>query len=711
MTDLFISYSRKDLTFVQQLYDKLKEANRDIWIDLEDIPPTAAWMQEIQAGIEGANAFVFVISPDSVVSEVCRMEIEHAVKNNKRLIPILHRDVPDRSLIHPSLASHNWLFFRENDNFERAYNWLINALDTDLGFARMHTRLLVRSIEWEDRKRDDSYLLRGTDLTEAENWLASSMGKRPEPTQLQTQYIFASRRAASTRQRNTLVGVTFGFVVSLALAVLALILYQQARDARQRAEESQGTAVAALISVNDTRATAQAQEESFRATINALDINRPVPSLDDPSGTGGDSPESTLTELAFAPTIVETALATQGVNAFPTPTPYNPEATAEEVELEEDSTVELLLRVENYRRADTPERRAFARSELLSTLQNQVLIQSTSLTGHNGAVQDVAYSPNGQILASASDDNSIILWDANTLERIGLPFYGHQAGVTGIEFSSNGQNIASSSRDGTVIIWDIASGQIVRQLTGHANWVLGVAYSPNGNLIASASGDGTIILWDAANGTNLRTLTGHNGSVFSIAFSPDGQTLASGGSDGLVILWGVESGAETQRLEAHQSAVFTVAFSPDGRTLASGGGDNIAIIWGVEQSAISRTGVQPIYTLIGPTRAILGLGYSPDSSTLAVGTAENVVMLWDVATAQPIGNPLTGYRDWVYSITFSPDGQTLASGSSDGSIVLWSVNVDRWIAQACTAAGRSLTGEEWESLFPGEEYRETCAGI
>ncbi len=719
MTDLFISYSRKDLPFVQRLYDQLKAANRDIWIDLEDIPPTADWMREIETGIEGANTFVFVISPDSVVSQVCKQELEYAVKNNKRLIPILHRDVPDRSLIHPSLASHNWLFFRETDSFERSYNWLVDALDTDLSFVRMHTRLLVRAVEWDDRKKDNSFLLRGIDLVDAENWLASSMGKRPEPTQLHTQYVFASRRAASARQRATLIAVTAGLVVSLGLALLTLVLYQQARDARQRAEESQGTAVAALISVNDTRGTAQAQEESFRATINALDINRPVATPSSEGEEQGDSP----TQVAIAATQLDYTLTATSIAQQATPTSesslssttLDAPPTLETISLPETgggdlSTTAMLVQVENLRQAQTPDELVSAKSDLLLTLQTYDIPLNTILTGHNGAVQDVEYSPNGQLLASGGDDNTIILWDTNTLQRVGLPFYGHEAGITGLAFSPDGNRLASSSRDASVIIWDMTTGLPVQRLSGHQNWVLSVVYSPNGQMIASAGGDGRVVLWDANNGTALRTLEGHTDSVFSVAFSPDGQTLASGSGDGQVILWNVEDGLEIQRLAAHQSAVFNVAFSPDGQTLASGGGDNVAIVWGIDLSARGAA-VQPIYTLIGPTRAILGLSYSPDSSTLAVGTAENVVMLWDLATAQRIGDALTGYNDWVYSVSFSPSGNRLASGSSDGSVVLWDINPQTWIEKACAAAGRSLTNEEWETSFPGETYRETCAGI
>lgn len=707
MTDLFISYSRKDLPFVQRLYDALKEAQRDVWIDLEDIPPTAEWLEEIYAGIEGSNTFVFVISPDSVVSEVCKLELEHAIKNNKRLIPVLHRDVTDRRLIHPALASHNWLFFREQDNFERSLKWLTDALDTDLAYVRMHTRLLVRAVEWEDRQRDESFLLRGTDLVGAENWLSGSMGQQPEPTQLHNQYVLASRRAATARQRITLAGVSLGLVVSLMLAALSFFLYRQAEDARQRAANSEGTAVAALISVNDTRATAQAQEASFRATINALDINRPASTPTTEPG-GGDDPDLTTTAVAIAPTdLLPQATPTESFVASAPTLTAEAEVVAEATE--EPSGIDLLLAVENIRRADTPEARAAAKNNLLTLLQTQNVTLSTALTGHNGAVQDVAYSPNGAFLASASDDNTIILWDAATLERVGLPFFGHTAGVTSVDFSPDGQRLVSGSRDQSVIIWDTATGQVINRLAAHQSWVLSALYSPDGQMIASASGDGAVLLWDASSGEHLRAINGHEGGTFSIAFSPDGRTLASGGADGYVILWDVATGEEVQRLHAHRAAVFAVAFSPDGQTLASGGGDNTAIVWRVNSDR--RGAVEPVYTLVGPSRSVLSAAFSPDGQTLAVGTAENVVMLWDVPTAQRIGGALDGYRDWVYSTVFSPDGNTLASGSSDGSVVLWDISGDAWIAQACALAGRSLTGEEWENAFPGEPYRETCPGL
>lgn len=118
MTDVFISYSRKDKDFVKALHGALVEHSREAWVDWQDIPLTADWWQEIERGIEAANTFIFVISPDSIASKVCNQEIDHAVRHHKRLIPVVRRDDLEMNLVHPALAKHNWLFFRERDDFD-----------------------------------------------------------------------------------------------------------------------------------------------------------------------------------------------------------------------------------------------------------------------------------------------------------------------------------------------------------------------------------------------------------------------------------------------------------------------------------------------------------------------------------------------------------------------------------------------------------------
>ncbi|MBD1859678.1 MULTISPECIES: TIR domain-containing protein [Leptolyngbya] len=193
MRDVFISYSRKDKSFVEQLHQALEAQNRDAWVDWEDIPLSAEWWHEIQRGIESANTFVFVISRDSIESKVCRDEIEHAVQHNKRLVPIVRRDDFEMAKVHPNLSMHNWLFFRETDEFESGMRVLLKAIDTDLEYVRAHTRILEKAIEWQEQKRNESFGLKGDDLRSAEAWLSQGETKEPKPTELQQNYIRASR--------------------------------------------------------------------------------------------------------------------------------------------------------------------------------------------------------------------------------------------------------------------------------------------------------------------------------------------------------------------------------------------------------------------------------------------------------------------------------------------------------------------------------------
>jgi hypothetical protein len=142
--EVFISYSRKDKDFVHRLDEALKSRGREAWVDWEDIRPTEEWMQAIYAAIEGANTFVFVLTPDSVASVVCGREIAHAVAHNKRMVPIVAREL-NADAVPEALAKVNYIFFRESDDFEKATDTLIEALDTDLDWVRAHTRLLTRA--------------------------------------------------------------------------------------------------------------------------------------------------------------------------------------------------------------------------------------------------------------------------------------------------------------------------------------------------------------------------------------------------------------------------------------------------------------------------------------------------------------------------------------------------------------------------------------
>jgi hypothetical protein len=191
MADVFISYSRKDKAFVQRLDEALRQRGREAWIDWEGIRATEEFMQAIYAAIEGADTFIFVLSPDSVSSVICGKEIAHAVAQNKRMVPLVARDI-NAAEVPEALARLNWIFCREPDDFEQSTNTLISALDTDLDWVRAHTRPLTRAVEWEAKGKNNSFVLRADDLRSAEQWLTEAgVDKERQPTALQTAYIIS----------------------------------------------------------------------------------------------------------------------------------------------------------------------------------------------------------------------------------------------------------------------------------------------------------------------------------------------------------------------------------------------------------------------------------------------------------------------------------------------------------------------------------------
>jgi WD40 repeat protein len=296
------------------------------------------------------------------------------------------------------------------------------------------------------------------------------------------------------------------------------------------------------------------------------------------------------------------------------------------------------------------------------------------LTGHTDWITSLDFNPQANVLASASDDGSIILWDLDKHEPLAQPLLGHGNKVKSINFSPDGTMLASVSPDGSVILWNFPPRQPLGQQIGKRTfkyayeWAETISFSPDGSMLASGDNNGNIFLWDTKTGCRIGDSFGiRQRDVQSMAFSPDGQLLVSGSYDGTIILWDIAKRKPLfPALNADTGRVFGVAFSPDGNIVASGTDDGI-ILWDISQG--KRKG-KP---LSGHDKWVASVAISPDGKTLASGSADSTILLWDLSTRKTLGPPLIGHRENVFCVAFSHDGRLLASGSADNTIILWDV--------------------------------------
>ena len=290
-----------------------------------------------------------------------------------------------------------------------------------------------------------------------------------------------------------------------------------------------------------------------------------------------------------------------------------------------------------------------------------------TFTEHEKTTHSLAFSPNGGILASASYDNRIILWDVEMRKMLDVLHNAasFREAPTSLAFSPDGKTLAVGTIGATVMLWDMVTRTHIDTLIGHnsSQWVTSVVFSHDGKILASGSGDRTIRLWDVMTRSSVATLEGHTHRVTSLSFPPNGNLLASGSHDGTIKLWNIETEENIATLEGHTGGIRSISFSRDGRTLASTAFDFTVKLWDIETTRFFAS-------IGGPHAAVLHTSFSPVENILVLG-GQGITLL-DLETGAPIAS--FGIPGQVEALTFSRDGDQLAAATWDGStstVELW----------------------------------------
>lgn len=317
-------------------------------------------------------------------------------------------------------------------------------------------------------------------------------------------------------------------------------------------------------------------------------------------------------------------------------------------------------------------------------------------TGHTEPIQALAFSPDGQTLASGGGDHAIWLWNAATGE-VRKKLAGHKQPILSLDYAPDGKTIVSTAGDDSIRFWDSATGNIVRTMDAphDALWakyspdgkmlaaIIGnqvsllnlatnkpvfeaqaysAAFAPNGQWIATTDHNETLWLWSRKNDWKASRFLATDAVSRGFVFAPDNKTIAAIHGKTTIRIWDVAKSALEHALEGHTDQARVVRFSPDGKILASGGDDRTVRLWDV------ATG-KPIHTLAAHASRVKAFAYAPDGKTILSGLADNTLRWWDLERGQ-LKPPLTGHSGAVQSLAFARDGRTFVSGSKDNTAIL-----------------------------------------
>lgn len=639
-SDVFISYRRVNKEFARTLNDALKAEGLEVWVDWEDIAPGVPdFTEEIEEGIQGADAMIPILSPAYLESPYCMGELQMAIDMHKRIVPLVFEKF-DVDQLQPEVQAINWVYFTphvgEENTFEEAFPVLMEALRADFEHLNAHTRYFLRATEWDEGNRNNSFLLYGREIDEAEAWLATAGNKNPSPLNLHTEYIFASRANQRNGQRRLLTGVIFAFILSVALAVFAIDRARQAQIAQQEAQENQQQARSLLWSNYAVQAVADSDTRlalPLALAANTIDGIVPPPFS-----------QQALAAAAYAP----------GPRSV-----YNEQGRVWAVAYSPD---EQFIATGN------------SNGELALWQANNSDSPLWRIQAHEGSVWDLEYMVQGDRIITAGADGAMVVWDVETQREVQRFQAAENDSLWSIAVDVNPSREGSSGRElvaaggvlGDIYLWDIAEGELVIDPlpTGNDS-VWKVEFSPQGRYLAAGGSNGVVSLWEGVDFNSQRTFP-HGAEVWAIAFRPEstqeGVSLFVGGAgDNRIVRYSIADLASSQTFRGHGDRVLDIEFSSNGASFLSGDASGSIILWDTSSSANIRS-------YAGHTDSVWDIARARRELQFLSASADGSVIRWDIEGGAE-RYPAIAAVNPVTSVTFSHDGSRIYYGTEDRDIV------------------------------------------